>query len=152
MTEPERLAPPSPPLSQAEFDSIYARVPRLTVELVIISDGGVVLAQRESGPCMGLWTLPGGTVRYGEGLHEAVSRVTRDELNLCVTIETLLGWIEYPSHLDADIDWPIGMAFACSPAAVQDLTAANARWFSNLPAAMHEEQRNFLLHHGIVTS
>ena len=46
------------PLPQEEFDWIFSRVPRLTVELVIASASrGVLLALREFGPYQGLWHL-----------------------------------------------------------------------------------------------
>ena len=48
------------PLPQEEFNRIFSRVPRLTVELVIASkDRGVLLALRDFGPCEGLWRLLG---------------------------------------------------------------------------------------------
>ena len=63
------------PLPEHEYHEIYSKVPRLTVELIIESEQGVALTQRRSGPCAGLWHLPGGTVRYGEPLRDAVVRV-----------------------------------------------------------------------------
>src|SRR5579872_4825496 len=65
------------PLPQEEYNAIYARVPRLTVEVVVTSADGVLLTRRESGPCRGLWHLPGGTVRLSEPLTEAVGRVAK---------------------------------------------------------------------------
>ena len=41
------------PLPQAEYEAIYAKVPRLTVEVVIKSGDGVLLTRREAGPCQG---------------------------------------------------------------------------------------------------
>ena len=89
----------SGPLPRDEFERIFSRVPRLTVELVIASsERGVLLALRDFGPCAGLWHLPGGTVRFGEPVVEAVRRVAQDELGLTVSVGRLLGYIEYPSH------------------------------------------------------
>ncbi|HZU79270.1 MAG TPA: NUDIX domain-containing protein, partial [Acidimicrobiales bacterium] len=61
---------------------------------------GVLLVERQRGPCRGLWVLPGGTVRFGEGLDAAVRRIGRDELARVVRAGAMLGIIEYPSHLD----------------------------------------------------
>ena len=47
---------------------------------------GVLLALRDFGPCKGLWHLPGGTVRFGEPVVDAVRRVARDELGLTVRV------------------------------------------------------------------
>jgi ADP-ribose pyrophosphatase YjhB (NUDIX family) len=72
---------------------------------------GVVLSLRDSGPCRGLWHIPGGTVRFGEPLTDAVRRVAESELGLEVVVGRFLGYIEYPSHLHVSFDWPVGMAF-----------------------------------------
>lgn len=148
------MAPvPHGPLPQAEFEAIYAKVPRLTVEVVITSTEGVLLTRRQSGPCQGLWHIPGGTVRYGEPLAEAVQRVAQAELGLKVNVGQLLGYIEYPSHLARGIDWPVGIAFATelAPSSVvraRQFTGA-AGWFSRLPSNMHDEQKDFLRAHNL---
>jgi hypothetical protein len=38
-------------LSEAEFRDIYARIPRLTVGVIVESSQGILLTRRESGPC-----------------------------------------------------------------------------------------------------
>jgi len=92
----------SGPLPKDEFDRIFSRVPRLTVEVLISSEErGVLLALRDVDPCRGMWNLPGGTVRFGERLIEAVRRVAADELGIRVRVGPLAGNIEYPSHLQA---------------------------------------------------
>ncbi|MGA3218608.1 MAG: NUDIX domain-containing protein [Acidimicrobiales bacterium] len=157
-------APPGPsdlpfaprgPLPQAEYEAIYARVPRLTVEVVIASEAGVLLTRREAGPCRGLWHIPGGTVRFGEPLAAAVARVAQDELGLEATAGALLGYIEYPSHLERGLDWPVGMAFRtvlATSSAGQPLARPEvAGWFCRLPDEMHDEQRAFLRAHGLAT-
>ena len=140
------------PLPQREFDWIFSRVPRLTVEVVIASpDRGVLLALRNSGPCQGLWHLPGGTVRFAEPVTEAVKRVALDELGLTVSVGDLLGYIEYPSHYDNGLDSPVGLAFRALPSTAEmpderDLRSECA-WFTALPENMHDEQRAFLTRH-----
>ena len=140
------------PLPRAEYEAIYAKVPRLTVEVIVSSDHGVLLTRREGGPCKGLWHIPGGTVRFGESVRDAVERVAHSELGIAVVIDNLLGYIEYPSHLERGLDWPIGIAFAVHavPSAHEPRPASGAgRWFSQLPEEMHEEQKDFLLGHGL---
>lgn len=144
------LPVPLGPLPQAEFEAIFTRVPRLTVEVVIVSADGVLLSQRQSPPCQGLWHIPGGTVRFGELLTDAVRRVAAQELGLEVEAGKFLGYIEYPSHLQSSWDWPVGMAFEALPAASSSWSfepTPALRWFSRLPAEMHEEQRDFLSVH-----
>ncbi len=147
----DAAGPPSrQPLPQEEYDAIYARVPRLTVEVVITSAGGVLLARRLSGPCEGLWHLPGGTVRLGEPLTEAVTRVAREELGIEVLTDELLGYIEYPSHLARGLGWPVGIAFRARPLSLgypSELSRDDLGWFSSLPKEMHDEQREFIAAH-----
>jgi 8-oxo-dGTP pyrophosphatase MutT (NUDIX family) len=131
-------------LPKEEFDWIFGRVPRLTVELVIASpERGVLLQLRESGPCEGIWSLVGGTVRFGEPAVQAVRRVARDELAVTVRVGPLLGYIEYPSHYTNGLDSPVGLAFATT---ILDgpLGLPNCQWFVAVPDAMHDEQKLFL--------
>ncbi|MGZ6638641.1 MAG: NUDIX hydrolase [Solirubrobacteraceae bacterium] len=80
-----------------EFDGIFSKVPRVTVEVLISCGGrGVLLALRDVDPCRGMWNLPGGSARFGEPLVEAVRRVAADELGIRVRVGPLVGYIEYP--------------------------------------------------------
>jgi hypothetical protein len=75
--------------------------------------------------------------------------VAGDELGVHVEIDDLLGYIEYPSHLERGLDWPVGIAFRVHliPSESTALWPENpsARWFTSLPDAMHDEQKAFLL-------
>ena len=135
------------PLSQEEFDRIFSRLPRLTVEVVIAApDHGVLLQLRDREPCKGLWSLPGGTVRFGEPLAAAVRRVAHDELGLDVSVGEMLGYIEYPSHYDNGLDSPVDIAFRATRRAGPE-QPRNCEWFKTLPDNMHDEQRTFLARH-----
>lgn len=135
------------PLTPDEFRDIYSKVPRLTVEVVIRSPAGVLLVLRDIEPCRGLWHLPGGTVRFGERLSDAVRRVAARELGIDVVAAHPLGYIEYPSHHENGLDSPVGIAFEIADytgVIHPDDEAADARWFTELPQAMHREQADFL--------
>jgi ADP-ribose pyrophosphatase YjhB (NUDIX family) len=151
VSAPFRPAFPRGPLPQADFDEIFSRVPRLTVEVVLATaDRGVLLARREFGPCQGLWHLPGGTVRFGEPAVDAVRRVASDELGVAVGVGELLGYIEYPSHYENGLDSPVGLAFRAGFAdEMPDVSALRGEcaWFEVLPATMHDEQLSFLADH-----
>jgi ADP-ribose pyrophosphatase YjhB (NUDIX family) len=142
------------PLPQADYEEIFRRVPRLTAEVVVCSESGVLLARRTSGPCEGLWNLPGGTVRFAETLTDAVHRVALDEIGADVVIEDFLGYIEYPSHARQGLDWPVGLAFrthlVLSEGHVLSTVADQLEWFTRLPVEMHDEQRTFLQQRGLV--
>ncbi len=137
------------PLPKAEFDRIFSKVPRLTVEVLITSkERGVLLALRDVDPCRGMWNLPGGTVRFGERVVDAVRRVAADELGIHVRVGPLLGYIEYPSHYEHGLDSPVGLVFRAEPL---DANQPHGRWFTILPANMHDEQQRFLLDHAPVS-
>ena len=149
------------PLSRAEFDAVYARVPRLTVEVVLRGDAGVVLTRRAIEPARGLWHLPGGTVHFGETVTAAVRRVARAELGVDVVVGELLGWIEYPGlHAAGYAGWPVGLAFAATlngdgngganggaPVAADQADAVG--WFRSVPPDTLVEQADFLRRLGI---
>lgn len=134
------------PLPQAEFDAVYSRVPRLTVEVILWDDRGVFLTRRASGPCAGLWHIPGGTARFAEPLEEAAGRIARTELGVTAAGARLAGVIEYPSHYLKGLDCPVGVAFEIEwdgePRAGEGADLAG--WFTGLPEAMHDEQALFL--------
>ena len=100
------------PLTQEEFDLIFGKVPRLTVEVAVRTENGLVMTKIPKGPMKGKWNVPGGTVRFGEKLVDAAKRVANAELGVDVTIGENLGYIEYPELLAAgERAWPVGMVF-----------------------------------------
>jgi ADP-ribose pyrophosphatase YjhB (NUDIX family) len=132
------------PLPKREFDAIFSRVPRLTVEVVLASaERGVLLQLRDAGPCRGLWSLPGGTVLFGEPVVDAIKRVAYEELQTTVDVEEFLGYIEYPCHYNNGLDSPVGLAFRVRPLAGPE-APHDCEWFTVLPENMHDEQRAFL--------
>jgi ADP-ribose pyrophosphatase YjhB (NUDIX family) len=139
------------PLSQKEFTEIFHKVPRLTVEVIVLSPKGILLTKRQIEPCKGMWHIPGGTVRFGEHLTDAVHRKALDELSSDVIVDKFLGYIEYPSHYDEGLDSPVGMAFRTAlPGKEQDFELqSDMQWFTHLPDNIHEEQKQFLLEHGL---
>jgi len=139
------------PLTEEEFREIYSKVPRLTVEIVIHSPRGILLTKRTEEPCSGLWHIPGGTVRFGEPLVAAVTRVASTELGLEIEAGPLLGYIEYPSHYLNGLDSPVGVAFLCPVDVDVTVDVSSERgWFTAPPDPMHTEQIDFLTEHGLL--
>ena len=147
----------SHPLSQADFDAIYARVPRLTVELVMVEPDGVVLTRRAIPPGQGLWHLPGATVRFGETLAETARRVSREETGVEVEGLEQLGIVEYVfpdyEHRPVSVVYlaqPVSRCYRC------DQNATDVRAF-RVPDQIVEiaaipQHRAFLLEHAEVIS
>lgn len=74
---------------------------------------------------------------------------------LCHPARCLRPSTSHPSHLEAEPDWPVGVAFRAelaSLAAGQPFARPEvAGWFCRLPEEMHDEQRAFLRAHGLAT-
>jgi 8-oxo-dGTP diphosphatase len=106
--------------------------PEVAVGAVVTRDGQLLLVRRGHGPAAGEWSVPGGRVRLGEELHEAVVRETREETGLEVVVERFLGWVE---RIDggADPHHFVILDFACAPLdpeqpVVAGDDAADAEW------------------------
>jgi ADP-ribose pyrophosphatase YjhB (NUDIX family) len=58
----------------------------MAVGAVVVKDGRVLLARRGKEPSYGLWSVPGGAVRVGEGLKTAALRELWEECGVQVDI------------------------------------------------------------------
>lgn len=136
------------PLSLEEFRSIYSKVNRLNIEIIIKTDKGFLLTLREIDPYKGQWHVPGGTVYFRENVLDAVRRIGWEELGVEVEPGELLGYIEYPSIKNyGDIDSPIGLAFKCSLTSSNfdlDHQSSEIEFFKELPENTIKEQKDFL--------
>jgi 8-oxo-dGTP diphosphatase len=72
--------------------------PKLMVDVVIPSEGGVVLVRRGSEPYEGRWALPGGFVEVGETVRQAAVREAGEETGLAVEISRLVGVYSEPDR------------------------------------------------------
>jgi ADP-ribose pyrophosphatase YjhB (NUDIX family) len=146
----ERDWPPGPrgPFPKDEFDHLFSRVPRLTVEIIVFDAArGVVLAVRDIPPNEGALHIPGGTVRWGERVVDAYRRISLDELGIELRAGELLGYIEYPSHYENDLDSPVGLAFLAESddgLPGDDELPQGCAWYPTLPPELYAEQHEFL--------
>jgi ADP-ribose pyrophosphatase YjhB (NUDIX family) len=75
--------------------------PDLAVGAVVVDHDRLLLVRRGRGPAQGHWAVPGGRVRRGETLAEAVTRELLEETGLEGVCGPLIGWVEL---LDPDDD------------------------------------------------
>ena len=68
--------------------------PQLAVSASIFRDGKILLVRRARAPGLGLWSLPGGRVEFGESLEIALRREVMEETGLQIEIGSLAGWRE----------------------------------------------------------
>lgn len=72
--------------------------PKLVVDIVIPTEEGVVLIRRGTDPYKGMWALPGGFVEVGETVESAAVREAKEETNLDVELERLVGVYSDPDR------------------------------------------------------
>lgn len=107
-------------------------VPQVAVGGVAVRDDEIVLVRRGHGPAGGRWSVPGGRVRFGEDLHEAVVREVLEETGLEVVVERFLGYAERiddgaePSHF-VILDFAV-VVLDPGQSAVAGDDAAEAAW------------------------
>jgi len=101
-----------------------ARMPTIRVAAFLEVDGRVLMVQQGRG-AERYWLLPGGGVRFGEPLAQALIRETQEELGLRVAVGQLLAIVEsispepdYPKHV-------VHLIFDVSAAPEADLTPAD---------------------------
>lgn len=81
-------------LPEVEFATALAALPLVSVDWVVSNPAGAVLTgQRLNAPARGSWFTPGGRVRKGEPLAEALVRVAVDELGASAASLLNGGWL-----------------------------------------------------------
>jgi 8-oxo-dGTP diphosphatase len=75
--------------------SIHYRNPVPSTTCLIPTDEGIVLVKRRYDPGMGGWAFPGGFIDAEETVSEAAVREVKEETNLDVTLDGLLGVYSY---------------------------------------------------------
>jgi len=135
-------------IQKKEFDRIFARVPRLCVEVLIVDrKNGIVLTKRSIGPAKGKWHLPGGTVRFKEKLKNAVKRVALAETGLKVEVESTLGIIEYHDFKGYG-GYPVSICFMVKSSGgllKHDNNASDIGFFKKMPVSMVKEHKKFII-------
>lgn len=132
--------------SKEDFDSIFSRVPRLCVDIVIKNDQGVILTKRSIQPYIGCWHFPGGTVFKDEKLEQAAKRLAKEELGVNINIEKNLGVIEYlgNSIKNEHAVAVVLLANILSGEIKGSWQAQEVKFFTNIPKVIIPEVGNFL--------
>lgn len=126
-------------------------LPRVAVAAVVVQNTRVLLIKRRYAPHAGLWTFPGGKVRWQESLVQAVAREVWEETQVRVKVGAPLyifdlidSGAQQPMHfviVDFIAHWLAG-----TPSAADD--AAAARWFERAElsgAEIEPRTQNLLL-------
>lgn len=135
------------PLNKEEFEYYCKKLPRTTVEVVLIHSGGVVLTKRSVPPDVGSWHIPGGSVMVGETLEDAVHAVAEQELGIEVEIIKFIDFFYYPKLLEQAGHWPIGAGFLIALKNGELKTnddASEIKVFREIPENVISDQKEFL--------
>lgn len=142
------------PFPIEEFKSIYSRVPRICVDLIIKNEQGVLLTLRQANGWEGQWHLPGGTIYIGETVQDAIDRVAEEELGIKLKVEKLLNFMEYLSEKkERGYGQSISLAFLCTPLSSDikiDNQVGKYGFFKTLPDKTIEEQARFLVENSLI--
>lgn len=87
------------------------RQPQVTVGAVLLYKNKILLIKRANTPGKGLWSVPGGRVKLGESLENAVKREVLEETQLdCEVGQLCFHW----EFIDDDFHYVI-LDFVCRP-------------------------------------
>ncbi len=130
-----------------EYKKIYSTVPRLCVEVVLLTNKGIALTKRDIPPAIGKWHIPGGTVLKGENLEKAVKRLAKEELEENMEVQKMLGVIEY--NFTKYFDQPVGIAFLVKLKNKNLPSSKDKKYklFKDMPQNMIKAQRDFIIKH-----
>jgi colanic acid biosynthesis protein WcaH len=68
-------------LDREQFAHVVRHAPLVSIDLLVRDGGGrLLVGLRKNRPAQGTWFVPGGIVRKGERIAEAMRRITRAEL------------------------------------------------------------------------
>lgn len=136
-------------LTNEDYDFIYARVPRLCVDLVIKNkQNETLLSLRDIEPHKGKWHLPGGRVGFEESLESAIQRVAKAEVGVEVTIQKMIGFMEFPDEVqDSKKRHTVSIVFLVevdSEGLQGSWQAKKVEFFKTLPENIHPTHGQFL--------
>lgn len=137
-------------ISDEEWGLVVQNVPIASVDLVVQTTDGIVLAKRTNEPAKGEWFVPGGRIHKGEPIEEAVHRIADEELALDVTIEQRLGTYDHfydVSDVEGTSKHYVAHGFVVS-ADGEDISLDDqhdeVRFWSTRPTDLHEYVEAYL--------
>ncbi len=136
-------------LSKKEFDTVFKKVPRVTVDIIIKDRRGILLIKRSIKPDIGKWHLPGGTVWYKEKIIDAVRRKAKEETGLEIRIKKFLGIFEFFRWKEPGYGHIIDLVFLSEPTGGK--LKGNAKTAGTILKFFKRLPKNILLPDNVVT-
>lgn len=118
------------------YEIVLKKMPIPTVDAVVVHEGRFLLLKRNNPPVKNEWWLPGGRVRKGESLEEAIKREVLEETGLKCKIIRQIGVINqiFPEcHT-------ISICYLVEPENIDvklDSEHSDYRWVTRIPKDSH---------------
>jgi colanic acid biosynthesis protein WcaH len=123
-------------IPDALFEEIRKCLPIVSVEALIVIDGALLFLRRNNEPVKGEWWFPGGRIRKGESLQEALRREINEETGLQISDHGLIN--VYSRVFPARHDITIAYLCRCKQGKVV-LNGEHSEFglFKKMPAGLH---------------
>jgi ADP-ribose pyrophosphatase YjhB (NUDIX family) len=123
-------------IHESLYDRIVRCMPIPTVEALVVRNNSLLFLKRSNAPAKGQWWFPGGRIRKGETLEEALFREVIEETGLHVTSYRLVNVYSrvFPERHD------ITVAFLCKcrrGKVVLNEEHSEHKFFKDIPMNVH---------------
>lgn len=131
-------------IPQATYEKIVKCMPIVSVEALIVVDGKLLFLRRNNEPVKGEWWFPGGRVRKGESLEQALFREVKEETGMETNFCKLINVYSrvFPERHD------ITIAYLCSTNSskvVLNEEHSEYAFFKKLPRNLHPYMREVVM-------
>jgi len=82
---------------------LSSKYPIPSVGALIIEEDKLLMIRRGNPPFEGYWSIPGGKIKWGEKLEEALKREVQEELSVEVEVGELAGIVESIVEKEGDV-------------------------------------------------
>jgi len=118
------------------YELITDSIPIPSVEAIISKDNSLLFLRRQNSPAKGQWWFPGGRIRKGETLGEALYREVKEETGLEVIKSELIN--VYSRIFDERHDITIAYLCKCKGnKIILNNEHSEYRYFKSLPKSIH---------------
>lgn len=129
-------------MSEKRFNNFRRSFPFSCIDLIVLDkQNKFLLVRRNIPPYKGKWCLPGGIIRYGEKMIDAINRIAQKELGIEVELIREVGFFEKIFQERHDISHCFLVRLK-SKIIKLDFQATRATFFSDIPkqiASFHKE-------------
>jgi 8-oxo-dGTP diphosphatase len=137
-------------IDEAEYQRIVTMMPIPTVDAILTYEDTFLLLKRVNPPVQGEWWLPGGRVRKGEALEDAVKREVKEETGLTGRIRRQVGVINqiFPEAHTISVYYLVA---AESTHVTLNAEHSAYRWVERLPMGSHPYLQTMIAAAGLPT-